>query len=197
MLGQAMAKLLVRHREVLELREREGLSYQSIADHLVASLGTVEALLWRARKALRREFLALAADEGPALAAGPVAAASLSRLGWLRLRLGRLGQWANQHAQPLVAGAAAVTAAVALGLPATPAPSGHRTAVRLAGQRAATAGLATAAASPTPLTTTNGIVTGTVDSVRSAAPAGPVPSARPIALHPIQKSPGGGVPGHA
>ena len=55
----AMARLTGRHREVLELREQRGWSYQHIADHYDVSLGTVEALLWRARKALRREFTAL------------------------------------------------------------------------------------------------------------------------------------------
>ncbi|GAC1315746.1 MAG: hypothetical protein NVSMB12_11850 [Acidimicrobiales bacterium] len=57
----AMARLTDRHREILELRERQGWSYQHIADHLEVSLGTVEALLWRARKALRREFTSLGA----------------------------------------------------------------------------------------------------------------------------------------
>jgi RNA polymerase sigma-70 factor (ECF subfamily) len=64
----AMGNLSGRHREVLELREREGWSYQHIADHYHVSLGTVEALLWRARRALRREFMALCS----ALAAIPV-----------------------------------------------------------------------------------------------------------------------------
>jgi RNA polymerase sigma-70 factor (ECF subfamily) len=54
-LMDAMDRLTPRHREVLELREREGWAYQRIADHYEVSLGTVEALLWRARRALRRE----------------------------------------------------------------------------------------------------------------------------------------------
>ncbi|HEY2428857.1 MAG TPA: RNA polymerase sigma factor, partial [Acidimicrobiales bacterium] len=58
-LHAAMGNLTGRHREVLDLRERQGWSYQHIADHYQVSLGTVEALLWRARKALRREFTAL------------------------------------------------------------------------------------------------------------------------------------------
>ena len=57
----AMLRLTERHREILELREREGWSYQHIAEHLEVSLGTVEALLWRARRALRREFTSLGA----------------------------------------------------------------------------------------------------------------------------------------
>jgi RNA polymerase sigma factor (sigma-70 family) len=55
-IGEAMGKLCDRHREVLELREHEGWSYQQIADHYKVSLGTVEALIWRARRALRREY---------------------------------------------------------------------------------------------------------------------------------------------
>ena len=58
-LSLALDRLTNRHREVLDLRERQGWSYQHIADHYQVPIGTVEALLWRARKALRREFLAL------------------------------------------------------------------------------------------------------------------------------------------
>ena len=58
---EAMGKLNPRHREVLELRERHGWSYHHIASHYEVSLGTVEALLWRARKALRREYEGLGA----------------------------------------------------------------------------------------------------------------------------------------
>jgi RNA polymerase sigma-70 factor (ECF subfamily) len=59
-LGVAMDRICPRHREVLDLREREGWSYQHIADHYKVSLGTVEALIWRARRALRREYEGLA-----------------------------------------------------------------------------------------------------------------------------------------
>jgi RNA polymerase sigma-70 factor (ECF subfamily) len=55
-LEQALAHLAPRHREVLDLREYHGWSYQRIADHYDVTLGTVEALLHRARRALRREF---------------------------------------------------------------------------------------------------------------------------------------------
>lgn len=57
----AMLRLSERHREILQLRERDGWSYQHIAEHLEVSLGTVEALLWRARRALRREYTSLGA----------------------------------------------------------------------------------------------------------------------------------------
>jgi RNA polymerase sigma-70 factor (ECF subfamily) len=58
-LRSAMVQLAPRHREVLDLRELQGWSYQQIADHYGVTLGTVEALLFRARKALKREFMAV------------------------------------------------------------------------------------------------------------------------------------------
>jgi RNA polymerase sigma-70 factor (ECF subfamily) len=56
LLAMALQRLHPRHREVLRLREQEGWSYQRIADHYGVSLGTVEALLFRARRALRRHY---------------------------------------------------------------------------------------------------------------------------------------------
>ncbi len=52
----ALARLAPRHQDVLHLREVEGWSYQHIADHYGVTVGTVETLLFRARRALRREF---------------------------------------------------------------------------------------------------------------------------------------------
>jgi RNA polymerase sigma-70 factor (ECF subfamily) len=95
LLSQAMERVSARHREVLQLRERQGWSYQRIADHYDISLGAVEGLLFRARQALRREFLAVAGPES-GLAAGvpPVIG-----LGWLGRRMAgvkaRLGEWAS------------------------------------------------------------------------------------------------------
>jgi RNA polymerase sigma-70 factor (ECF subfamily) len=80
-LGQAMSRLAKRHREVLDLREQQGWSYQEIAEHLEVPITTVEALLHRARKALRREFLAV--SSGTRLASLPV-------IGWIYLQLVRL-----------------------------------------------------------------------------------------------------------
>jgi RNA polymerase sigma factor (sigma-70 family) len=75
--ARAFERLGPRHREVLQLREVDGWSYQHIADHYDVSLGTVEALLFRARRALRREFEAL---QGGRLAALPI-------VGWVAIRL--------------------------------------------------------------------------------------------------------------
>lgn len=62
LLDAALGRLNDRHRDVLELRERRGWSYQEIAQHYAVNQGTVEQLLFRARKALKREFLALGGD---------------------------------------------------------------------------------------------------------------------------------------
>ena len=93
LLNQALARLGPRHREVLRLREEEGWSYQHIASHYDVSLGTVEALLWRARRALRREFIAVAGPEATGAAAG------IPLLGWLVRRMHglrmRVAQWTD------------------------------------------------------------------------------------------------------
>ncbi len=49
----AIAKLPLRFRTVLALRELEGMTYNEIADALDLSLGTVESRLFRARRRLR------------------------------------------------------------------------------------------------------------------------------------------------
>jgi RNA polymerase sigma-70 factor (ECF subfamily) len=118
-LTQAMARLAPRHREVLGLRETKGWSYQQIAEHLDVPLTTVEALLHRARKALKREFLAV--SSGGRLAGMPV-------VGWLVFRMARLrakvtGKTASQLA-PIAGSAAAGVAAIGLVLnPLGPTPS--------------------------------------------------------------------------
>jgi RNA polymerase sigma-70 factor (ECF subfamily) len=78
LIRQAIGRLSATHRQVLALREEKGWSYQHIAEHLDVSLGTVEARLFRARKALRREFDSLA---------DPGALAGLPVLGWLGRKL--------------------------------------------------------------------------------------------------------------
>jgi RNA polymerase sigma-70 factor (ECF subfamily) len=51
-----LASLSAEHREVLVLRELEGLSYQEIARGLNLPLGTVESRISRARQELRERF---------------------------------------------------------------------------------------------------------------------------------------------
>lgn len=124
-LAQAMEQLGPRHREVLELRETHGWSYQQIADHYSVTMGTVEALLFRARKALKREFVAIAGVDHR-LAALPILGAMYRGLGTVRARLHDL----SSHALPIACAGAASVAAVAGGIalthdhtPATPAHS--------------------------------------------------------------------------
>lgn len=105
LLVRAMGRLTPRHREVLHLREREGWSYQRIADHYDVSLGAVEGRLFRARQALRREFLAVAGPDAGLAAAAPLALPLAGRVGrrLTGLRL-RMSEWAaNWSSLPAVA----------------------------------------------------------------------------------------------
>lgn len=107
-LEAALDQLAPRHREVLELRERRGWSYQRIAGHYGVTVGTVEALLHRARRALRREFTKVAGGEHPGLLAGvPGIAWVLRRVDWLRHRAANL----SEYASPLSAAVASVAIA--------------------------------------------------------------------------------------
>jgi RNA polymerase sigma-70 factor (ECF subfamily) len=105
-LDRAMQRLGPRHLEVLELREREGMSYAEIARHLDVPQSTVEALLFRARKALRREFFAVS-GEGR-LASLPVVGAILRRLVTMRDRVSELLPSLSQLGGPVAAGAVVV-----------------------------------------------------------------------------------------
>lgn len=107
---RALDRLGPRHREVLRLREEEGWSYQKIAEYYEVSLGTVEQLLWRARRALKREFLAVAGPEGGLAAAIPALGWVLRRLHSLRARMDDL---ASQVAAPLASNAVALAIAAA------------------------------------------------------------------------------------
>jgi RNA polymerase sigma-70 factor, ECF subfamily len=108
-LGRALDRMAPRHREVLRLREEEGWSYDRIAKHLDVGVGTVEALLFRARRALRREFHALAGPDSR-LAAIPVIGYFIRRVSLAR---GRLSDLAGQAAPMFAAGA--MSAAVVVG----------------------------------------------------------------------------------
>ena len=61
-LEAAWRGLAPRHREVLRLRELEGLRYDEIATVMAARVSAVETLLFRARTALRREYSRAAAN---------------------------------------------------------------------------------------------------------------------------------------
>ena len=132
-LDRALQRLGPRHLEVLELRERRGMSYQQIAAHLEVPQSTVEALLFRARKALRREFFAVS-GEGR-LASLPLVGALVRRIVSARDRVGELLPTISQLSGPVAAGAVAVvlaagpgTGSAALAVPAAPGtPNVHTT----------------------------------------------------------------------
>lgn len=122
-LTEAMDRLAPRHREVLGMREQQGWSYQQIAEQLDVPLTTVEALLHRARKALRREFLAVSG--GGRLASIPFVGWAITRVARFRTRVS--GRSVEQLI-PIAGTAAAGVAAVGLvlspfGAPATPPPA--------------------------------------------------------------------------
>ncbi len=99
-----------RHREVLLLREAESMSYADIAGELDVPVTTVEALLHRARKALRREYQAVTGGRGMW---------GLPVLGWLgdraRAIRGRVDdRWADLVAFAAPVAVGAITAAVVL-----------------------------------------------------------------------------------
>ena len=55
-LSGVLARIHPRHREVLVLREMEGLDYQAIAERMGTSLAAIETLLFRARGRFRQEY---------------------------------------------------------------------------------------------------------------------------------------------
>jgi RNA polymerase sigma-70 factor (ECF subfamily) len=137
LLFQALQQLAPRHAEVLDLREQRGWSYQAIADHYDVSVGTVEALLFRARKALKREYLALAGgDRWAAFGALPVLGTVARRWSWLKAKAAALSAAAGPAVASL--GVAAVVGSVAVvGVAVIPGGSGvhdarHPAAVRMA-----------------------------------------------------------------
>jgi RNA polymerase sigma-70 factor (ECF subfamily) len=150
-LGEAMARLAPRHREVLALREQRGWSYQQIASHFDVPVTTVEALLHRARKALKREFLAVS---------GGGRLASIPFLGWLVARVGRMrtrfDTASASHLIPFAGTAAAGVAAVSLVFnpfaPSAPAPQLVTTPATAA---PASASPGTVAVTPVPLAATS------------------------------------------
>ena len=104
-LDRALQRLGPRHAEVLDLRERQGMTYAQIAAHLDVPQSTVEALLFRARKALRREFLAVAGDGR--LASLPIIGVLLRRLSSAKARLAEVLPSLSQLGAPVAATAMA------------------------------------------------------------------------------------------
>jgi len=182
-LASAMCRLAPRHRDVLGLREEQGWTYQQIADHLEVPVTTVEALLHRARKALKREFLAV--SSGTRLASFPI-------VGWVLVRMARIrarmtGHTAGELA-PIAGSAVAGIAAVTLVLApfVAPSSSGDRSNlsvsaphVAVTSTAATAAPLVTSASAPVTTTTTTAATahhssTAAPSDSRRVAKAGPV-----------------------
>ena len=178
-LSEAMCRLAPRHREVLALREEQGFTYQQIAERLDVPLTTVEALLHRARKALKREFLAV--SSGSRLASIPV-------LGWVVVRMARVrtrvsGRTASQLA-PVAGSAAAGIAAVSLVFSPFGASSPPSNQVRMNTPAAAVASATTAATSngadATPAT--NASTPSSATRSGSTGTAAPLAHAGPVSI---------------
>lgn len=85
----ALQRVRARHREVLHLRDWEGLSYDTIAERLGVTPTAVPPLLHRARAALRREYLLV--TEGRVAAILHVGALT----GFVRRSRDRLAMWTS------------------------------------------------------------------------------------------------------
>ena len=179
----AMARLSTRHQEILRLREWEGWSYQQLAEHLDMTMAGTEALLWRARQALRREIERLDSGGGR-WAAIPV-------IGWLTRRLAGLRHGttaALSHSlAPLIGSAlsAAMIGAMALGGASAPSRPDPVPSVQL---RAGAA--ASSLPPPGPAAAATGDASGAsaTDSTVAPAPAGSPassPAAQPASYHPV------------
>jgi RNA polymerase sigma-70 factor (ECF subfamily) len=174
MASEALGRLSDRHQRVLQLREATQLSAQRIAEREGLAVPAVDTLLWRARQAFKREFVALSEAGGLAAAVG-VALGSLRR-SFARLT-GRLASWlpsptrgpAGFVAAAALAGAVAVGGGVAVlaSAPARPHGGSARAAVSAPGA-ARRAPLAPGAARGRPRTTGTG-----------SSPAGGAASAGP------------------
>lgn len=136
LLGQALDRLSPRHREVLELREQRGWSYQRIAQHYDMSLGAVEGLLFRARQALRREFLAAAGPESGLAAGVPVIGWLVRRLHAARFRLDEaVAGWTNVPALAGNAMGLAMVVTTAAGLCTAVVATNHPDVVQMVAAR--------------------------------------------------------------
>ncbi len=176
--AEAMQRVAPRHREVLELRERQGWSYLQIASHLNVPVTTVEALLHRARKALRREYLAV--SSGTRLAGVPVLGAGLAAIARWRARLangGRLSQHAMQLAPAAIAGVAAVGFMLVPGSAPQPQHVGTATPAAVAAAPAAETAPTEPAAAVVVAPPATAAVTAQPASTASAPPDAPAPSA--------------------
>lgn len=94
-LEAALGRVRERHRQVLRW-QNEGMSYEDIAVRLNAPITTVPPLLFRARQALRREYLAV--TEAERIAAVPVLGALAAWFRRCRVRGTQLASWVPEPA---------------------------------------------------------------------------------------------------
>lgn len=73
LLHAAIAELAEDHRQVLVLREFDGMDYQQIAEVIDAPIGTVRSRLFRARTQLRDRLAGVLGEEGEGEEGGPEA----------------------------------------------------------------------------------------------------------------------------
>ncbi len=145
--GQAYARLSDRHRRVLDLRERSGLSYQDIAVREGIRITTVETLIWRARQAFRREFEALSGSDGT-LAGIPVGVLGIGLIRRMLRATGRAvarvpARLSGLGPQAVVASVGGAVAAAALVVASTSGVAHPEHATARAETTAATTGSAT------------------------------------------------------
>lgn len=187
LVSEALDRLAPRHREVLEMRERRGWTYKQIADHYEVPIGTVEALLFRARKALKREFVAVGgvgAHHGGAVAAIPLlgaiakgfSAASAKVSGWTSALHPAVAPALG--AAVVIGSAAVVATAVVPG--AGQAPDRPPAVVRMVG--AAPAAVPGSAALDTP-------TVGPAPALDGSAPSPPPAPTAPVVAHPTAPAP--------
>jgi hypothetical protein len=145
------------------------MTYAEIADHLEVPQSTVEALLFRARRALRREFFAVAGDGR--LAGIPLVGALLRRLATVRDRVAEQMPSVSQ----LSTGAAASAMAVVLAtVPFSPsAPTAGAAAAPARVPNVATTSFVSPAATPPPSAAVDGTPTTTGPQPAAVEPATP------------------------
>jgi RNA polymerase sigma-70 factor (ECF subfamily) len=209
-LSEAFRRLNSRHQRILRLREVEQLSYEEIARREGLRLPAVEAVIFRARQALKREYMALVATGRRMLSIAGTGFVGLRamlarRIGHLRRPRGigvfvavpkrifqsPLGQWLSEDPGPKLAAAISL-AAVALGIAGAQAPNavphlGRAPIVRPQGD-SASAGVPTAGT--TQLTAARGT------PPPSSSPSAGSPSSS-VAHASGQQSQSGSVPGSA
>lgn len=167
MASAALGHLSDRHRRVLHLREESGWSAQRIAEHEGMAVPAVDTLLWRARQAFRREFVALS-DVGGQLAAVLGIGMVAVRRAWSRAA----ARAASVLPAP-VGGPRALAASVVL---AGAAVTGGAVALAGSGPHPASPAAAAASLPGAQLKTAGGPGDGLIASTSS--PAGSSPSAR-------------------